>query len=200
MALNLIYPDGATPLDPDEANGLIPRHITTHADLNEWEAANILKAQQWLYSRRRTGVLSEEFCVALHRRMFAETWRWAGSFRRTDKNIGCDWRYVGMRLRDLFDDTRYWLAHNTFPHDEAATRFHHRLVAIHCFPNGNGRHARMMTDALLREIGETPFTWGKCDLITANSARRQYLTALVAADNGDISQLLIFVRQGYASG
>ena len=195
MALNLLYPDGATPLDPDEANRLIPRHITTHADLNEWEAANILKAQQWLYSRRRSGVLSEDFCIALHRRMFADTWRWAGSFRRTDKNIGCDWRYVGIKLRDLLADTRHWLNHRTFSADEAATRFHHRLVAIHCFPNGNGRHARMMADALLIEMDEAPFTWGKGDLITANAVRHQYLDALVAADGGDPSKLLAFVRQ-----
>lgn len=195
MALNLLYPDGATPLDPDEADGLIPRHITTHADLNEWEAANILKAQQWLYSRRRTGVLSEDFCIALHRRMFAETWGWAGSFRRSDKNIGCDWRYVGVKLRDLLNDARYWLERGTYSTDEAAARFHHRLVAIHCFPNGNGRHARLMTDALLREVGALPFSWGHGDLIAANTVRHQYLDALSTADRGDLSKLFAFVRQ-----
>jgi Fic-DOC domain mobile mystery protein B len=194
MALTIDTPPGATPLDPDEARGLIPGHIATQGDLDEWEAANIIAARRWLYAHRRQDVLSEAFCRDLHRRMFDKTWTWAGTFRQSDKNIGVDWRYIGIRLRDVLDDTRYWLANRTYTVDEAATRFHHRLVCVHCFANGNGRHARMMTDAMLRECYASPFTWGSANLVNAGDARLRYLDALRAADSGNIQPLLAFVR------
>lgn len=195
MALDFDYPQGATPLDPDEVAGLIPQHITTQNDLNEWEATNILKARQWLYAQVRRGVLSEDFVIDLHRRMFGATWQWAGKFRRTDKNIGCDWLQINIKLHDLLADTKYWLKHDIYAIDEIAARFHHRLVAIHCFPNGNGRHARMMADAFLREQGIQPFAWGYRDLTKKTDIRELYLMALREADRGNISKLLEFVRQ-----
>lgn len=195
MALDFYYPQGATPLDPDEIAGLIPRHITTQNDLNEWEATNILKARQWLYAHVRRNVLSEDFVVDLHRRMFGATWQWAGQFRRTDKNIGCDWLQISIKLRDLLADAKYWLTHGIYAIDEIAARFHHRLVAIHCFPNGNGRHARMMADALLREQGIRPFAWGYGDLAKTTDVRELYLIALREADRGNMTKLLEFVRQ-----
>ncbi|MBD5804148.1 Adenosine monophosphate-protein transferase NmFic [Azoarcus sp. Aa7] len=194
MALELDTSPGQTPLDPDEAAGLIAKHITTQGDLNEWEQANILEAIKWLATKRHREVLTEGFCRELHKRMFGKTWKWAGQFRRSDKNIGVDWRHVAVRLRALFDDTRYWFEHGVYSTDEAAVRFHHRLVVVHPFPNGNGRHARMMTDVLLKASGAPPFSWGGQNLVGPGEARTRYLDALRAADAGDIGPLTKFVR------
>ena len=188
-------PEAATPIDPDEAAGLIPPHVRTQVELNEWEQANILEGERWALRRgSRADPLTERFVRALHKRMFGSTWRWAGTFRSSDKNIGVDWRQVGVQLKDLLDDTRYWVAHDTYPIDEIAVRFHHRLVSIHPFPNGNGRHARLMADVLLARRGAEPFSWGRGDLVHAGAARDRYLAALKAADGGEIGPLLAFVR------
>jgi Fic-DOC domain mobile mystery protein B len=185
---------GSTPLDPNEIDGLLPPHLRTQEELNEWEQANIGRALGWLASARRPDTLTEGFVRELHRRMFDSTWRWAGRFRATERNIGVAPEQIGPRLRDLLDDARYWLQHGTYTIDEAAVRFHHRLVAIHCFANGNGRHARLITDALLADHGAAHFSWGRGDLARAGDARDRYLAALRAADRGDVSALLTFVR------
>ncbi|CAN5340203.1 mobile mystery protein B [soil metagenome] len=195
MAVALDYQAGQTPLDADEAGQLIPRHIATQDQLNEWEQANIVDALKWLKRGRHDPVLTEPFCRELHRRMFRKTWAWAGTFRKSDKNIGCDWRQVPMRLRQLLDNTRFWVQDQVFPIDEIATRFHHELVRVHAFPNGNGRHARLMTDCLLREMGATAFSWGGgANLVPAGNVRAVYLDALRAADIGDVKALSAFVR------
>lgn len=197
MALTLAYEPGQTPLDPDEAAQLIPTHLSTQADLDEWEQTNILQARVWLdrQLRRKPAVLTEAFCRDLHRRMFGATWRWAGRFRNSDKNIGCSWHQVPTRLHQLLDNTSYQLGlEPTPPLDGIAVRFHHALVLVHPFPNGNGRHARLMTDALLRWHGVAPFSWGGRDLVTAGHARKNYIDALRAADLGDFEPLLAFVR------
>lgn len=194
MGLGDAHAAGATPLDPDEAAGLLPSHIRTQQELNEWEQANIGRALAWLATMRRRGVLDESFVRRLHRRMFDSTWRWAGSFRTTERNIGVAPEQIAPRLHDLLADARYWLGHRTYPIDEVAARFHHRLVSIHCFANGNGRHARLITDLLLQEHGEAVFTWGRGDLVHAGAARDAYLTALRAADRRDYTKLLVFVR------
>ncbi len=126
--------------------------------------------------------------------MFDMTWAWAGTFRRSDKNIGCDWAQVGMKLDQLFGNTRWWVDNSTFPPDEIAVRFHRDLVWIHPFPNGNGRHSRMMADALAHSMGQLPFSWGSGNLVNANEVRARYLAALRAADQGDYQLLLAFVR------
>jgi len=185
---------GATPLDPDEARGLIPRHIRTQAELNQWEQANVLDGSAWAMRARESDVLSERFVRELHRRLFGNTWRWAGTFRTTGKNIGVDAAQVAVQLRELLENTRYWIEHRTFGLDEIAVRFHHRLVAIHPFPNGNGRHARLMTDVLLRRNDAGAFSWGGTNLDAAGDARERYLAALRAADAGDYLPLLAFVR------
>jgi Fic-DOC domain mobile mystery protein B len=195
VAVELQYAPGQTPLDADEAAQLIPSHITTLAELNDWEAANILAAVRWLRSARIPEVLSEEFCRELHRRMLGDTWKWAGTFRTSDKNIGCDWRQVPTRLRQLLDNAQYWVRERTCPIDEAAARFHHQLVLVHPFPNGNGRHSRLMTDQLLGQAEITPFSWGGgANLAAPSDVRAQYLAALRAADNGDIQPLIAFAR------
>lgn len=194
MGLGGAHAPGATPLDPNEVEGLLPSHLTTQEELNEYEQDNIARAVTWIETGRRREVLSEVFVRELHKRMFDRTWRWAGSFRRTERNLGVAPEQVAPRLRDLLDDTRYWLAHKVYPTDEAAARFHHRLVSIHCFANGNGRHARLMTDVLLKGMGAAPFSWGRGDLQHAGEMRHRYLAALRAADSGDYSPLLAFVR------
>lgn len=187
--------DGQTPLDPDEKAGLIPAFIETKGALNDWEQENILQAVKWLQRTKAPVVLSEGFCRDLHRRMFNKTWQWAGKFRQSDKNIGCDWTLVAVKLNQLLGNAQYWVENESFLPDELAARFHHALVWIHPFPNGNGRHARMMTDALLKQLGQKAFSWGGgVNLISANEVRASYLAALRAADQNDFTDLLAFVR------
>lgn len=194
MGPDLTYAPGATPLDPDECAALIPRHIATQGDLNEWELQNIIEGAQWAAGRRGTDILSLEFMRELHRKMLGKTWRWAGSFRTTEKNIGVAPEQIGVQMRNLVDDIRYQLEHRTFPIRELAARFHHRLVSIHPFANGNGRFARLMTDLLLERNGEPPFAWGNADLVAAGEARDRYISALRAADGRDYGLLLEFVE------
>ena len=191
--VNLDYPPGATPLDADELTSLIPSHLTTQAELNEWEQLNIVEGDKWSRKQRKE-ILTENFLRQLHKQMFGETWRWAGSFRKSDKNIGVDWLHIGVELKKLLDDVRYQVEHGTFSADEIAVRFHHRLVAIHPFPNGNGRHARMMADLLVERLGKPRFSWGSRSLVDPNDTRRNYITALQAADARDIAPLLAFAR------
>lgn len=188
------YPPGATPLDPDESAGLIPAHITTQGQLNEWELANIVEGERWAFSRKRSDLLSLQFAKRLHKQMFGNTWRWAGTFRKTEKNLGIDPLQIAPELKKLFDDVAYQIEHKGYPLDELAARFHHRLTYIHPFPNGNGRHARLMTDLLLKQNGLELFGWGRGDLVRAGEVRDRYITALRAADNRDYAPLLEFVR------
>ena len=184
---------GATPLDPDDAAALLPRHIATQGQLNEWEQANILAAVQWAVSARaKIDPLTDAFVRELHRRMFDRTWRWAGRYRHSDKNIGVEWAQVPTRVRDMLADIQYWIDHNTYPSVEIAVRLHHRLVAIHPFPNGNGRHARLVADLVLTNLGGSPLPWGRSDLAHETDARARYIDALHRADAGDIVPLLAF--------
>lgn len=193
--MKLEYPTGATPLDPDEMNGLIPLHITTQNELNEWEAANILRAENWLFSTFFHGdFLTIDFIKRLHKKMFGDTWTWAGIFRNTSRNIGVEPFKIAMESKTLLDDVAYQISHNTYPIDEIAYRFHHRLVWIHAFPNGNGRHARTMTDFLLIKTGQPKFSWGKNTLLKQGPNRNIYLQALRDADNHDYIGLSKFVR------
>lgn len=193
MAVNLDYLPGATPLNADELACLIPKHITTQGELNEWEQLNIEQGEAWAWKQRKE-ILNKGFVRQLHQQMFGETWSWAGSFRKSDKNIGVAWQQASMKLHDLLNDAQYQITHATYPPDEIATRFHHRLVAIHPFPNGNGRHARMMADLLIQRLGHPRFTWGGKSITTASETRDCYINALRGADKGDIKPLLSFVR------
>lgn len=188
-------PAGATPLDPDEAAGLLPGHIATREQLDEWEADNILAGARWAAGRaRRRAILDDLFLRELHRRMFDRTWKWAGMYRAREKNIGVAPERIAGDVRNLLEDTKTQLAAKVAPLDETAARFHHRLVAIHPFSNGNGRHARLMTDLLLEANGAAPFSWGRSDLVRPGEARERYLAALRAADARDFGPLLGFVR------
>lgn len=195
MGIVLTYAPGATPLDPDEARALIPKHIATHEQLNEWEHQNILEGQQWAFSRRRRNLLSIEFMQTLHKRMFGNTWEWAGELRRTEKNIGVAPEHIAARLKELCADVATQLEHGSYPLREIAARFHHRLVYIHPFPNGNGRFARLMADLLLVEGGGRPFAWGEGDLVGAGEVRDTYINALRAADARDYRPLFEFLNR-----
>lgn len=193
MAFHPHYLPGATPLDADELASLIPGHLATQGELNEWEQLNIVQGDHWARKQRKE-ILTETFLRQLHKQMFGETWRWAGDFRKSDKNIGVDWLQIGIELKKLLDDARHQIAHNGFPADELAVRFHHRLVAIHAFPNGNGRHARLMADLLIEQLGQPRFTWGSRSLIDASATRQHYIAALQDADRRDIVPLIAFAR------
>lgn len=189
------YPDGATPLDRDEAEGLRLTHITTREQLNIFEAENIRAGALWAWRSRQRDMLDELFIRRLHRQMFGKVWRWAGEFRTTDKNIGVPKETIGIELHKLCDDVKYWIEQRSFEADEIAVRFHHRLVYIHPFANGNGRHARMMSDLILEKRLHRPrFSWGGMVLEQQGETRSQYIRALHEADAGDLTRLLSFVR------
>lgn len=196
MGLKLEYPPGATPLDPDEAEGLIPKHILTQGQLNEWELRNIIDGERWAFGRKHKDLLSSEFACRLHKRMFGDTWRWARTYRTTGKNIGVDSAQIAPMLKDLCVDAVAQLEHRSYPLDELTARFHHRLVWMHPFPNGNGRFSRTMADLLLVANGAARFTWGAGDLISEGEIRQRYLMALRAADKKNYAPLLEFVRSG----
>lgn len=192
--MELIYSPEATPLDPDEAAGLIPTHITTQGDLNEWEQANILQGLRWALRQKTRDLLDEAFLRELHRRMLGQTWRWAGEFRRSDKSIGVDWQQIQVQLRDLLRDVKVQIEFAAYPADEIVLRFHHRLVWIHPFTNGNGRHARLAADLLISRLGNEVFSWGGESLVSISAKRENYLVALRAADVRDYAPLLRFAR------
>ena len=185
--------DGSTPLTEEELDQLIPSYITLRYELNEAEQANILEAEEWTFLRKRD-VLSEQFLDNLHKRMFGRVWRWAGEHRQSNKNLGIDAYRIPTELRQLLEDCRYWIDNITYEPDEIAVRFHHRLVWIHPYPNGNGRHARLATDSFLVSLGSTCFSWGRVNLVDASETRSEYIAALRAADKHDFEPLLEFVR------
>lgn len=192
--MKLQYPPGATPIDSDELAGLIPAHVTLQRELNDYEEANILEAAAWLFERRRGDPLDDEFIREVHRRMFGKTWRWAGTMRRSDKNLGVPWTSIAMSMRQMLGDVRAQVGFKSYPAMELAARYHHRLVAIHLFPNGNGRHARLMADLLLAELAPQKFEWGRDSLVTESAARQRYIESLRSADTGDYFPLLQFLK------
>ena len=195
-------PEGATPLDPDEINGLKFAHITTRGELDELEQANITEGLRWLSRRRSGDVLTDDFVRALHKRLFGEVWDWAGTYRLREKNIGIEPYQISMQLRILLDDARFWAENNTFDPLEAGARFHHRMVQIHPFPNGNGRHARIATDIYLSDyFGHAPIKWASgFDLQADNNRREAYIAVLRSADAGDFAPLLEFVAGNGEAG
>ncbi len=188
-------PDGATPLDPDEMEGLRFSHVATRGELDQLEQANIVDGMVWLKKKKGPDVLTEGFVCDLHKQLFGKVWKWAGSFRHTEKHIGVDPLQIAIQLRQLLDDARYWIENDTYSPLELAARFHHKLVYIHPFPNGNGRHGRIMADALLTKLMDAPgIDWaGGYKLESMNERRDQYIAALRAADEHDYTALLDFV-------
>jgi Fic-DOC domain mobile mystery protein B len=187
--------DGATPLDESETFGLKQFWISNRDQLNELEFANISRALADRYWHRlsTSEILDDLVLRQLHKTMFSNVWEWAGKYRTTEKNIGCDSREISVRVRELCQSAKLWF-NGGMPIDEAGCKFHFDLVAIHPFANGNGRHARAATNLLLESVGSTPFTWGRTELLTPSETRSTYISALRAADRGDLGPLLAFVR------
>jgi Fic-DOC domain mobile mystery protein B len=197
MGITLTYEEGQTPLSEEEKNGLLITNITTKGELDEFEQLNIQQAVEWTLGKRWKAktILTEAFIKQLHQKMYGDVWAWAGEFRKSDKNIGVSYFKIGPELKYLLDDTLYWLEHHTYPADEMAIRFKHRIVAIHCFANGNGRHSRLIADIISNRIFNGPvFSWGNSSLLKADDLRKQYISALRKADQGELQDLVSFAR------
>jgi Fic-DOC domain mobile mystery protein B len=197
MGLELDYVNGQTPLDEEEIAGLLIPTIATRGELDEFEQQNIEQAVQWIMGKtfKPDLIFTEGFIRMLHKRMYLNIWSWAGEFRKTNKNIGVDYWKIASELKILLDDVNYWFKNKTYPPEEIAIRFKHKIVSIHCFPNGNGRHSRLIADIIIEKIFKQPvFTWGETDLTSEGDARTTYLTAVKAADKGDYSLLLQFAQ------
>ena len=197
MGLDPLYGKGQTPLDEDEKEGLKIKTITTQGELDEFEQLNIEKAVEWTIhaNLKPNKILTEKFIKDLHKRMYGDVWKWAGEFRRTEKNIGIPWIQIGVELNNLLDDTKYWIENKTYSPEEIAVRFKHRIVSIHCFPNGNGRHSRMMADIIMESIFKKEiFTWHQSNMVRADETRKEYINSLKEADNGNINPLIEFAK------
>ena len=193
--MGLEYIDGQTPLDEDEIEGLRISSISTKSDLDQFEQLNIENAIEWtIHSNFNSDtILTEKFIKELHKRMFDDVWKWAGQFRISNKNIGVDWTQIAVELKTLLDDSIYWIDNATFPHEEVAIRFKHRLVSIHCFPNGNGRHSRLMADVIMESMfDKEAFSWHRSDMSKPGETRKKYIDALKQADRGNINPLILF--------
>ena len=197
MGLDIEYIKGQTPLEEEEKEELKIKTISTRGELDEFEQANIEHAIEWSLKRNffYDKILTIDFIINLHKRMFSEVWGWAGTFRKTNKNIGVDKRIISIELQKLLDDSKFWIQNKTFAEDEIAVRFKHRLVQIHLFPNGNGRHSRLCADILVSNALKKPiFTWGGKVLTDHNKTRTMYLKAIYQADQGNILPLIEFAR------
>lgn len=194
MGIKLQYAEGATPLNPDEADGLIPSHIATQGQLNAWELQNIRQAEEWAFDRKHKEILTVDFMQSIHKKMFCDTWKWAGTIRRTEKNIGVAPEKIYVSLHNLCEDVGAQIEYKSMPIREICARFHHKLVFIHPFPNGNGRFSRTMTDLLLVHHSEAVFSWG--DLLEDGDVRKKYISALREADGKNYQPLLQFLGVG----
>jgi Fic-DOC domain mobile mystery protein B len=198
MGLDLDYAEGQTPLEEDEREGLLVTTITTRGELDEFEQLGVEKAIEWTRRRKIAleDILTEDFIRELHKRMFEGIWKWAGHFRTSNKNLGVDKNEIRAELRKVLDDCLYWVSHNVFTEDEIAVRFSHRLVTIHPFVNGNGRHSRLIADILISHgFGRRHFTWGSVSLTPKGLARSTYLSALREADQNNYQPLVEFARR-----
>jgi len=197
MGLDLTNDEGQTPLDEDEKEGLLIPVITTKGELDEFEQLNIQKAIEWSLKRKWPAgkIFTEAFIKQLHYRMYGEVWAWAGEFRLTNKNLGVDCYKIGVELKHLLDDVQYWIKYETYSPDEITIRFKHRIVSIHCFPNGNGRHSRLIADIISDHIFKNDvYTWGNSRLVKADELRKAYISALQKADRGEINDLIEFAK------
>ena len=197
MGLTIVYIEGQTPLDDDEKEGLRIPSITTREELDEFEQLNIEKAIQWTFGKKISveQLFSEKFIKELHKRMYGEVWKWAGTFRTSEKNLGIKNYLIAIELKQLLDDAIFWKENNTYSPSELAIRFKHRLVSIHCFANGNGRHSRLMADLIMEKLYDSNFfSWGSSNLVKATETRSNYIQAVKKADNNDIEPLISFAK------
>lgn len=197
MGLDLQYIDGQTPIDDEEKEGLLIETISTKVELDEFEQLNIEQALQWVFGKKykQEQIFTNKFICELHKRMYGNVWAWAGTFRKTEKNIGVKSYQIPMQLKALYDDALFWIENKTYSPEEIAIRFKHRLVSIHCFSNGNGRHSRLMADIIIEKIfGKEPFSWGAANLLNEGDMRKAYLKAIKQADLNEYHSLLEFAK------
>ena len=197
MGLKSDYIDGQTPLNEEEQNGLLIPSITTREELDEFEQLNIEKAIQWTFGKKWKAeqLFSEKFVKDLHKRMYGEVWKWAGAFRESEKNLGIKSYLIPTELKVLLDDAIFWVQNDTYSPVELAIRFKHRLVSIHCFSNGNGRHSRLMADLIMEKLfNATFFSWGSSNLVKATETRKAYIKAVKMADKQDLQPLIVFAK------
>ena len=185
--------DGHTELSEQDRKDLIPSHIATRGDLFDAEQRNNAEA---LLARPPSleKLLDDKYLRDLHRAMFGQVWRWAGQFRRYETNIGIEPTQISTNVRELVKDAMEWIDSQTYSADEIAVRFHHRLVAIHPFRDGNGRHGRVAADYLIGALGGHSFGWGRRLDVDTPALRTAYITALRRADAGEFDSLLEFAR------
>lgn len=203
MAKRKINPDfemleGATPLDLDEIQGLLIDTISTQAELNFAEQQSIIESSKWIFQANHKNILTDQFFKNLHKKMFQSVWSWAGKYRTTNKNIGVESYVIPIEIKKLCDDCDYWIQNQTYDWNEIAARFHHKVVWIHPFANGNGRFSRILTDILIKKYQQKPLTWGrnsypKDDFSDESNLRAEYILSLREADNKKIQKLIHFM-------
>lgn len=197
MGLKIEYINGQTALSEEEMEGLKIPSVSTRGELDEFEQLNIEKAIEWTIRLKikPEELFSEKFITDLHKKMYNDVWKWAGSFRKSEKNIGIKYYLIGTELKQLLDDALYWYYNKTYSNEEIAIRFKHRIVCIHCFPNGNGRHSRLMADLIITKLfNEKYFSWGSNNLIKENEIRGKYIKSLREADNQNYEPLIEFAK------
>lgn len=181
---------GRTSLTVQDLQGLKLPFVKTRAQLSAVEGPNIVSGKQATLTSRKSRVpnmLSVEYLRELHSRMFNDVWDWAAQIPSTELQNEFAASVPGIRpqLSILYADAiEYWLNDKRMTPEEFAVRVHHRVVKIHPFRNGNGRHSRLLADLLLSEnFGLETFTWGGSAQLGAGDLYRQpYLEGLKAAD------------------
>jgi len=191
-------PYGATPLDQDELAALLIDSISTQSELNLAEQESILNSSQWIFGKNHKNILTDTFFKELHKKMFGSVWKWAGDYRKSNKNIGVDWTHVSVDVKKICDDTKYWIENKTYLRNELGARFHHRVVWIHPFANGNGRFSRILTDLLMTSNKQEGFSWGRKlgkveDFAQDTQLRKEYIAALREADQKKFDRLIAFM-------
>ena len=197
MGLEIDYAYGQTKLSEVESEGLKIATITLREELDIFEQQNIQEAIEWTIAKKLDSdkLFSVDFTSQLHKRMYGKVWKWAGKFRQSEKNIGVTYYTISVELQTLLDDAKFWFKNETFTPEVLALTFKHRLVSIHCFPNGNGRHSRLMADLIMEKLYDGRyFTWGGGSLIQEDQKRKNYITALKKADLGNLEELMVFAR------
>ncbi|RLA29618.1 MAG: mobile mystery protein B [Gammaproteobacteria bacterium] len=167
-------------------------------DINQAELVGIVEATDWA-KKTRLSPNEVKFWQRLHAQMFGQVWSWAGEWRQHEPNIGVPPQDIQPDMKNLQDDLAFWLSEKC---DMAAleliARFHHRLVYIHPFSNGNGRWGRLITDVLAaRVLGMTPLTWargghGLRDI--ESDERKKYIATIKAADKGEFGPLMEYLK------
>ncbi len=115
------------------------------------------------------------------------------SIANPERHIGIDWMQIPEQVRNACEDAKLWVSDAVFEPRELAIRLHHRLVFIHPFANGNGRHARLVADLLLiKHFKLERLPWGNRDLVSSGEVRNRYLESLRAADRGSFDALIDF--------